>query len=247
MTVSVVVPWRGDGAQRDRLWKWCRDRWESLRDLGVVDEIIECDSGQEPFTRGTSLNRGVERAAGDVLVLADADTFVDEIAEALELLASGAPWVVAYGWQEYYRVSPADTDAYLAYQLPTTLRPFRFLEQCVSRSGCNVLTREGFDRVNGFPETLRGWGYEDDCFVAAMDTLVGPHARTRGFAVQLYHEHIEAERFHQPHIAENRRVSDLYAAARQQPDVMRALVRSQRRPSGGMIEAKDLFFVGEHG
>lgn len=225
MTTSLIVPWRST-PEREPLWQFCRQLWEHS---GLVDEIVECDSGDpEGFTRGASINRGVEEATGDELILADADTFVSAAGEALDLMRQGAPWVVAYRRWAYYRVSPADTDLYLSRQIGTKLEPTRFLERCVSYSGCDVMTREAFERVGGYPETLRMWGHDDDCLTAALDTLIGPHQRTSGFAVQLFHHHIESERFEQPHIGENRRVSDLYAQARGNPEVMKLLIQSQQ-------------------
>jgi hypothetical protein len=228
MSVSVVVPWRPTD-ERQPLWDWCRRRWESEP---LVDEIVECDSGQHPFTRGTSINRGVEAAKGDIIVIADADTFVSDIRGAIAMVGSGVvPWCVNYGLWRYYRVDPASTQEYLSGELATRNDPFRFLERCVSYSGCVVLSREAFESVGGFPETLLGWGYEDNCLQHALDTLVGPHARSNGFAVQLFHDHSdESQRFRQPHIGQNRSVSDLYAAATGKPDEMREAILRQLQP-----------------
>jgi hypothetical protein len=210
------------------LWDFCRARWEKL---GY--EIIECDSGQEPFTRGTSINRGVDEASHETLVIADADTFVSEVRGAVALIEQNiAPWVIDYGLWRYYRVSPAATADYLSGKATTRDDPYGpdRLESCVSYSGCVVLGRETFLSVGGFPETLLGWGYEDNCLQHALDTLVGAHVRTNAFAVQLYHHHVEAERFQQPFIVQNRLVSDRYAAATGNPEIMRAVILNQWAP-----------------
>lgn len=226
MTTSLVVPWRGNGGERERLWEFCRQEWEHS---GLVDEIVECDSGQDPFTRGTSINQGVAEAKGDELILADADTFVSGAFPGLSILRAGAAWVIAYGSHRYYRVSPDTTEALLARERSAKREPTagEFLERCLSYSGCVMIRRPDYEEVGGYPETLIGWGFEDNCLQHALDTLVGHHARVAGFAVQLYHHHIEADRFEQPNIRRNWAVSDEYAAASGNPEKMRRVIFEQ--------------------
>jgi hypothetical protein len=228
--VSVIVPWRADGGQRDRLWAWCLGFWRSQLDPSAA-EILECDSGDERFTRGRSINLGVSRARGDLLVIADADTFVSALPEALRLCDWGGRWTIAYDEWEYHFLTPEATERRLALSpVVGTYEPVEgeWKERLVSRSGCIVFTRAMWETVGGYDPRFYGWGYEDDALVAAADTLLGHHSRAEGWAVQLWHPHIESERFEQPHIGENRALSDRYALARGNPDAMRALIAEAR-------------------
>ncbi len=223
MTTSVIVPWRPDAAgERQPLWDWCRDRWEAEK---LVDEIIECDSEQHPFTRGTSINLGVEQAKGDVIVIADADSFVGDVRAAIGMVQMGVPWVVNYGMHRYFRVDPATTEDYLSGSLSTRLDPFQYLERvAVAYSGCVVMLRSSFERAGGFDERFRGWGEEDVAFMEAMRVFVGDFARSNTFCVQLYHTHIEADRYQHPLYPANRDLGNRYAAARGDRESMLALI-----------------------
>jgi hypothetical protein len=225
VNVSLVVPWRSGDPWRERIWTWCRTYWEAT---WPEFELIECDSEDEPFTRGRSLNAGVEKASGEILVLADADTVVAHVGGAVEMATYG-DWVIAYPEGQYYSLTEHYT-ADLTAGPPGRLRePTReqWRDRITSYSGVLVLLREAFDKVGGYDPRFIGWGHEDFAFMFALDTLWKPHQRATGWALHLWHEHREPERFEQPHIAENKALVDRYEHCYANPSAMSQLVRER--------------------
>jgi hypothetical protein len=219
VTTSVIVPWRGGDPVRERLWAWNKARWQS-----TGYEIVECDDGSEPFTRGRSINRGVEEATGDRLILADTDTALSSL-DRLENLSDydlvkadrrGMAWYILYDHHRYCALTDETTDWVL--RLPpstpfpaTVVDTLECRDRITSHSGLLMLSREAFDTVGGYDPGFCGWGYEDDAFWHALVTLVGSERRLKRSALHLYHPHIESERFDQPFIGLNRSISDSYA------------------------------------
>ena len=229
MSWSVIVPFRGDRAERDRNWAWCRSRlkWQ-MGCLGEA-ELIEADSGDEVFNRARSRNVGASQAKGDLLVFMDADGANDNWIDAgLEVHKNGG-WVVCYRAPDGYVALTRESTEWLL-RTPRTWRPLdepgyaASDERSHSYAGCLVCSAEDFALVGGYDERFNGWGYEDDAFREAMETVVAPHKRTEGFHLHLWHPHVESERFNQPHIAENKALAESYTAARGDRDAMLKIV-----------------------
>jgi hypothetical protein len=227
--LSIITPWRSGDPIRERNWSWCKARWQALFPDA---ELIEADHDGEPFCRGRAINAGVARSSGDVLVLADADG-ADEreaINESVDL-ALGGRWVVCYSAPHGYQALTEIATLRLLECDPASPLPAfgdrEIAEKCWSYSGSVCLTRAMFDEVGGYDERMISWGYEDSAFQACADTLIGPHARAGATHYHLWHEHREGERFQQPFIGHNRALSDAYAACRDNPEAMRALIAAR--------------------
>jgi hypothetical protein len=225
-SVTICVAWRPDGGQRDRLWAWCYRRWRARTPFDVVwaDE-----PGPGVFNRGASLNKAAA-GAGDVLVLADADTIVNltGLRQAISRVSAGeVPWSVAYPRAGYYALTETATEHLLALDpadaVPDPV-PGQWRERITSHSGCVVVRHADFDAIGGFDPRPIGWGFEDDILRAKCDLLLGPHWRPGGWVMHLHHPHVESERFGQPHIGHNRALSDRYAAVSADVAGMRALI-----------------------
>lgn len=181
MTVSVLVPWRPT-PDRAPGWAWLRPRWESL---GF--EVVEGACGEGPWVKAHAVADALGRAAGDVLVIADADVWCDDVAEAVRAVEDGAPWAMPH-W-EVCRLDRPATDAVLAGDAPLgrvltyDRRPY------VGRrgGGMTVLRREVYEAVPMDPR-FAGWGREDDAHALALRCLAG--GERRGFADlwHLWHE-----------------------------------------------------------
>jgi hypothetical protein len=225
-SVSVVVPWRAGDRQRQRVWTWIREYWESHY---PEFELIEIDSGDEPFTRGTSINAGVEKSSGDVLILSDADTLVAHVEEAVALATKGY-WVIAYAQGRYCSLREETTEKLLASD-PHGQIIEPTADQCRAVidafSGCLVMPRAAFERVDGFDPRFLGWGHEDFAFMYALDTLWRPYERASGYALHFYHEHREEERFDQPHIKENKALVEEYQLHFGNPSSMGRYIRER--------------------
>lgn len=223
MNPVVVTPYRPDGGRREEIWSWCKAHWESY---GV--EVITADSGDDPFTPGCSRNLAVAMSAGDPIILADADTIATADVVAMARSWDVSRWAIAYQSNGYVALTEDATNGLLRTdpaRYDAIFVPAEAIRaQIESHAGCLIVPQAAFARVGGYDPRFRGWGYEDDAFHESLSTLWGTPYRVPGFAVHLYHEHIEAERFEQPHIAANRLLSDRYTAARGDVARMDAIV-----------------------
>lgn len=216
--VTVIVPYRHGDEHRDRLWAWCRKWWTTWFPQFVV---TVADSAGDEFNRGAARNVAARCAEGDILVIADADTIVDppRLEDAVEAVRTGtAPWVIPYAEGCYYNLSATATARRLQFA-PDPVAPITepwdpedWEFKLTSSAGCLVVRKGDYWTAGGHPE-FPTWGYEDDCFRDALDVLVGPHQRTPGFALHLWHPASEEQRFGNPLIDYNRKVARQYKRA----------------------------------
>jgi hypothetical protein len=69
--VVGLVPRRADGARRDQLWRWARERWPF--------EVVEGSSPDGPFNRSAAINDAARKAGDwDIAAIIDADTLVPQ-------------------------------------------------------------------------------------------------------------------------------------------------------------------------
>lgn len=233
MTVDVIVPYRSDGGHRAQLWEWCANWWA----VRFPDyRIITADSGHDLFNRGASRNRAVRDSTADVLFIADADTFAspEAIAHGVEVVGDGMSWVIPYDLDRYYNLSEKATRDRLKFPadpaVPIT-EPWDsddWEHKLTSWAGALIVRRVDYIAAGGYPEFPR-WGYEDDCFRAALDMVAGAHLRVPGFCLHLWHPASEDDRFGNSDIEANRAVAMRYKRARTQRQ-MAALIAEH----GGM-------------
>lgn len=189
--VRVIVPRRGDGGHRDRVWRYCKDFWHEQR---AGWEIVEGDHDDGPFNRSAAINRAA-RGRWDVAVILDSDTLLEPelidkaIRQALVTKALSLPF------SHRMLLSRAGTEGIMKGAERQWERWVTRVHQPDARycyiSGCLVVPRCLWDAVGGFDERFEGWGGEDDAFFAACTMLSGRDARTtrlRGKAWHLWHE-----------------------------------------------------------
>lgn len=175
--VSVLVPFRGDGGERDRLWAYCRNRWNTLPYELVVGE----DPGNGPFNISRAFNDAASRATGDVFVLFGADHIPDQ-----DRVDWAATQLESHKWCALYShtggLSAGHTYAILNGYDPnsgsfTQVAPF-----CTSIIGIRA------DSWIRFDERFQGWGGEDTAWRLALETIYGPTPQPSGTLRCLYHK-----------------------------------------------------------
>lgn len=180
MTVSVVVPFRPDGAERDRNWAWLRSRHEA-----AGWEVVEGDCDGE-WNKPAAVNHAARRASGSLLVISDADVFVSPAhLDAAVARARHAPWVVPH--RETRRLTEAATVKVLEGGDPRRLPTAAPVRVAGAGGGLLVVSAEAFWSVGGMDERFEGWGFEDVSFALALDCLVGPHVRLDAPLYHLWH------------------------------------------------------------
>ena len=208
--LSIVMVWReGDCPWRNRSHEWVVERY---RRMFPGAELIESDA-PGPFKRGESFNLGAELAERELLLLADADTFTNPltILAGMKLLEQGAPWVIPYGHPDRDRgcyITDHTSGEWILQQEPDSLicpHDLSHEHHLLSWGGITLIPRYNFQKVGGFDPRFTGWGYEDNAFVTACDTLLGKHERVEdGFIIHIWHPASEAQTWQQPHIDMNR-------------------------------------------
>ena len=184
--VVVLVPRRGDGGWRDRLWAFCRRWWEAAHPEWT---IVEGDHLDGPFNRAAAVNAAA-RAAGewDVAVVLDADVILhpETVARAVrDAHESGCAWLP---FAQRCSLSRPATQRLLSGSLGWPIPIKEAVErQAWNVSTCVVVPRSAWDAVGGFDERFVGWGGEDDAFHAALAVTVGV-CRGKGEAWHLWHE-----------------------------------------------------------
>lgn len=171
MREVILIPWRPGRPDRVRaFYETWTTQWDQLN-----LPVYLGDSGHDRFHRGASRNAAA-RAAGrwDVALIADADVllFRENIREAMRQ---------AYAFDRV--VFPHDR-----YQsLRRDGRPFQ-TSTAPTNGGALAISRDAWERVQGYDERFAGWGYEDAAFRLATETLLGSPIRLPGFMRELFHE-----------------------------------------------------------
>lgn len=216
-SISVLVPYRSDGAVRERLWSWCADRWSRV---APDVEIVEGRSSDGPFRVGEALNDAASRASGEVFFNYCADGVPD-----IGVLDAAVPLAVEHGW-----VAPFARTAFLTE---------RATEQVIDADGdpeadvdsegimivecCNgptVTRQDVWDQLGGFDPRFAGWGAEDLAFRMALQTLAPGGIQLDATLVHLHHGAGPVQEIS----ADNRELFLRYEAAHNNPDTMRELL-----------------------
>jgi len=175
MTTSILIPFRGDNGQRDRLWAHCQKLWSQT----PYEIVVGTDAGNGPFNTAQALNSAHTKATGDKLIIYGADQLPDTeaINEAVSHLEHH-PWVAVYNSTATH--TPESTERILAGLEPT--QPPTTAPLCVAIIGIRA------DKWINYDERFRGWGSEDTAWRHALQALYGDAPTPTGTLQTLYHE-----------------------------------------------------------
>lgn len=211
--ISVIIPFRASMSQMQRIHNllWLLKYWRAS--LPGAEVVVGKDPDQgKPFSKSAAVNNGVARTRGDILVIVDADGFID--AESVlhcagEIRAARKRgqklWFVPY--RRFLRLTEAATRRLLASD---PRKPLAFpsplpQEDVLGGSGSDptighwygamiqICPREAFEAAGGWDERFRGWGGEDHAAMRAMDTLWWPHKTLPGRVLHMWHPQISPE------------------------------------------------------
>src|SRR5258708_16851789 len=165
---------------------------------GPEAELMVRKDDSRPVCKTAALNRGCEKAKGDIIVLLDADCYIrgqvirDCAGKTRSSRRRGIPlWYVPY--RRFYRLSETASKRLI---VSDPADPVRFpdppayddVEQPeIASTGhwwgalIQIMPREAFAKVGGMDERFRGWGGEEASFMITVDTLYGKH-KTRNTA-----------------------------------------------------------------
>lgn len=184
-SVSVVIPYRPDGAERDRNLTWVLDRLSTEHpDWQIIVQEEGPGEREGLFNRARLIRDGVAKSFGDILVIHDGDVWCPGLVDAVEKVRGGAKWALPH--TKVHRLTPEATEAIIAGHV--ALHPELECDEkpytgCVT-GGAVVITRDLFHQIPPDPRFC-GWGGEDLSWGKALQTLV-PGA-VWGSPEQLYH------------------------------------------------------------
>lgn len=243
--ISLLIPFTTKDDYRKTTFRWLLDYWkEEMPDA----EIVIGHSKSNPFCKTEALNHAAKRANGKVLVVLDADAYIEgqileDVADIIleELEQGNQTWFIPY--RHLYRLNEDTTAAILDSDPTDPIRlpdppPDSYLdnEPNAAKYGRSyaalayVIPREALDAIGCFDERFnRGWGGEDVSTLRALDTLWGKHKTTDNGIFHLWHPKI-GDTFKtrawvgQEEDEPNRQLAILYKIASQNPSVMQELV-----------------------
>ncbi|MCC9712074.1 hypothetical protein E4N62_46835 [Streptomyces sp. MNU76] len=221
LTVSVIVPWRPDGAEREAAWAWARARWHE-RFPGW--QIVTGTPPDGVWCKAAAVAAALPDATGDVLVLADADVWCEGVLQAVTVIAEGAPWAIPH--HRVYRLAPESTRTVLEGAPlggPLAQRAYPGF----AGGGMTVLPRATYERIP-LDARFTGWGQEDEAWAIALACLAGTPWRGTAPMWHLWHPP-------QPRLTrrwgsdESLALWELYHRARLDPHAMRAVLAGATR------------------
>jgi hypothetical protein len=162
MKVSILIPWRTDHGQRERIWNYMHPLWEATPFEICVGED---DDNGHPFNCSRATNRAAKKATGDVYVKLGADHLpdVDAIKQAVERTTDWPLWSFVFSGVFYY--GKADTNRILAGSNPKSFKPENSDYSC---QGIVAMRSGVWDSLGGMDERYEGWGYEDTDFLRRL-------------------------------------------------------------------------------
>lgn len=226
MTVAVVALWSDTGCMwRRRAWAWLQPR------LVGLGEVVTGDGATpDGYSRTRAILDGAAKTEAEMLVITDADVWVNNLAVAIAE-AEHHGWAVPHTL--VHRLSPESTETVLAgygdwrglplsTDNPQDRRPYRGHEA----GTLLAIRRDVLDLAPPDPRFV-GWGQEDWAWADALRCLHGPPWRGDAALVHLWHP----SQPRQDRVTGNTANQQLYAryrAAKRNPDAMRALITEAR-------------------
>lgn len=192
-SVEVILPWRDGDEHRRRAREWVTSRY--LADLPTYRlNFAETPPGQAsggiehypgPWIKARATMPAIRASSADVVVVADADVWTDDLEPAAVAVADGrATWAIPH--RGVHRLSEAGTAALFegAAWRDQALDERAYLG--IEGGGIVVAGRETLLSVPLDPR-FEGWGQEDEAWGFALRCMYGPPWRGKGALVHLYH------------------------------------------------------------
>lgn len=220
-SVEVVVPWRPGCRHRERAWAWVNGRYAVYHPDWPVT-VARAPAGN--WIKANAVVPAVEASSAEVVIVADADVWVDDLARAVESVERGSAWAVPH-WQ-VRRLTEKATDDLIGgadlLGLETCEPPYH-----PTFGGGIVVARRDVLLDCPLDPRFVGWGQEDAAWGVALHALAGPAWAGRGLLTHLWHPP-QPRATRKVGSVEGRQLFRRYVAARKNPAHMRALIEEAR-------------------
>jgi hypothetical protein len=168
----VAVPWASWCEHRQAALVWVARQWAGIGHVGIRLGKPNSDT----WCKAEAVANAIADQPGDILVVSDADVWTDGVAEAIQRVRDGAPWVIPH--HRVRRLTEAATTDVLAGRPSNEDMPLDpFVEGLpgiayagVAGGGIVVLRRDVYETCPLDPR-FTGWGQEDECLPEGTQIL----------------------------------------------------------------------------
>ena len=183
---EIVVAEQGKSSQSDKF-----ESYEQVK-------RIQVDAG-EKFHKTRLLNEAVRNTSSEVIVMVDADSYIDENASAsilngIKLLKEGKCGIL-YPFDAVDYLTEAQTRMLLGGETINSKFCAHGVHIQRQTGLCNMYLKSTWEAVRGFDEAFIEWGAEDDAFMYKIKRLVGIVKRTEGHVYHLFHPVVNTDKY----------------------------------------------------
>lgn len=223
MRTVILTPWRPDDGPRDRIWAWCRARWETLG-WPIYEGVHEGD----PYSRAAARNDAARQAGGwDVALFVDADCALADLAQARQAVYKARHTrKMVYAHSHLWLTTEEGAGRLLAGAAELGPGITDGVGHPSTYSMAFAVPRTLWDAVGGYDERFVDWGWEDLAFMAACNAIGRGHDRVRGDAFHVWHPTPTWEELigYNPNHSANQVLGERYLEAKSNPAAMRAIL-----------------------
>ncbi len=227
MRAVVCIPYRSDGAERERNFRYVLDWWRRFEwDIYLGDDV-----SHDPFSAGRSRNlAALEAGDWDVAVFSDADMVPDtggQVGEAIQTAYTTGSYATIHSEIRY-------TSEHLAWEVCAGQAELTREATPDGTGGVWIpsfaIRRDLWDAIGGYDNRLHGCSGEDLAIYFAANML-GGSVRTEGRLYHLWHPPIPAEERWGNEIWS---VVNAYSRAREDKAMMLEVLADQRANDPGL-------------
>ncbi|MDK2587505.1 galactosyltransferase-related protein [Romboutsia sedimentorum] len=196
--LSIIIPFKTDGKDRERNWNWLKKRYQALMPEAelCIDEL-----NVNPYCKSASINNAVRKSNREILLIVDADIImsIEDLEKAINKVYDKgivAPSRLVKFSENATNKILQNNDFNVADSLiDNNTQVFNSIS-----SGICIIKKEIFKKCGGYDEIFKGWGNEDIAFSMCMHRVNGPIYRMPDFTMyHLYHQldnnHINSDNF----------------------------------------------------
>ena len=178
MNLSIIMAYKPDGGIRDKQCAWTATRYKAM--FPTAEIIISKDPSKKPgwdtFCKSKYINRGVEKAKNDIVLITDIDVvFIkNAILKGIEQLKNHC---AVLPFSVIYYLNRQTTEMILKAPVGWQMPKIRFEQQKkrvrigLKPNGMHLLTKAAWRKSGGYDERYTGWGSEDSAFLWSLVTM----------------------------------------------------------------------------
>jgi hypothetical protein len=210
-SVETIIPFLEGCAHRQKALEYVLPRYHWPVRLAY---------GSHPWVKANAVNPAVAKSRADVLVIADADCWAQDVSGAVKAVLDGEAWAVPHS--SVVRLAESALEGFSQGQPWHSLPHAEPVRQGVRGGGIVVARKDVLLDVPLDPR-FNGWGQEDSSWGYALATLYGEPWRGDAPLIHLWHP--PQERLDRKWGSlESRRLDRRYYAARRDPKAMRSIL-----------------------